>query len=94
MSKKTQNCIGQTVELTAPYLEVKRFHTEGAHFEYICPKCNHKHKRELDGDSINYPVIGEPYQCGEFWCSQCDHEWDPKITLTFSLSVIGHVNHK
>ena len=52
-----------------------------------CPKCSEVHVQDLQDDYISYPVFnGEEHMY--FYCSECEHEWQPKIKISLKVEEV------
>lgn len=53
-----------------------------------CANCPNRVHRYLASEPLMYPTFNEPITLA-FSCDVCDYEWDVKIQLNLSLSVVG-----
>ncbi len=70
----------QTVELN------KRFYAPGYKVTDKCTECGNIVTTDLTNNYLSSPVVGVPaevYYC----CSKCDHEWEVKVVVTFSVAL-------
>jgi len=67
-------------------LAVKRLWLPGLQEHVKCPNCGHETWNDLNGDHINYPMLGKWEEHGHY-CSECGHEWvfDMKINITVDV---------
>ena len=54
-----------------------------------CPDCGHENPRDYSSDEyLSYPELdGTPVEL-YFCCTECDHEWQPKIDLRLVVTEV------
>lgn len=67
----------------------KRFYLPGLVFKDNCPQCNESVKWDGADDYISHPIVGSSTEFN-WYCPECDTEWDRDILITLSVKVLKH----
>lgn len=68
-------------------IDVKRFYLP-AIITGVCPTCGNNVEMDLESDYLSYPLLNVA-EGRHFYCSECENEWEFKLTLEISITTEG-----
>ena len=64
----------------------RNYWASGFSLKGSCPECGESLDTPLEGDCVNYPVIGESYDY-PMYCGECDHEFNVPIVFNITAKI-------
>jgi hypothetical protein len=87
MAKSEKNESPVAIEGTCEGVQLeKRFYLPGITIKSKCPKCGTPWERDMGGDYLSYPTVGQPSNAyGYCRNEECEHEWPVMVIVRVTL---------